>query len=86
MTYKELLRSHIGSKCTIHSEKNQINFWGAEQYMGKYTYIIVDVTDDYVIVGSIQDNNYFLFPLANTTLVFHGMKPYIEEITKTEDL
>ena len=86
MTYKELLKKYIGSQCTINLDKNQITFGGAEIYLGKYTHTIVDVTDDYVTLGLIQDNNYFVVPLANISLVFRGMEPYREEITKTEDL
>jgi hypothetical protein len=75
MVYRELLSRYIGSRCTIQLEKNQITLWGPEYPLVKYLHCILEVTDDYVIVRSIQDKDYFIFPLVNTTFVFHGMEP-----------
>ena len=75
MVYRELLNRYIGNRCTILLDKNQISLWGQGYPVGKYIHCIWDVTDDYVIVRSIQDKEYFIFPFANTTFLFHGIEP-----------
>ena len=75
MVYRELLNKYIGNRCTIHLEKNQITLWGPGYPLGKYVHCILDVTDDYIILRSIQEKDFFIFPLVNTTFVIHGMEP-----------
>ena len=75
MIYRELLNKYIGNRCTIHLEMYQITLWGPGYPVGKYVHCIWDATDDYVVVRAIQDNDYFIFPLASTSFVFHGIEP-----------
>jgi len=75
MVYRELLNKYVGNRCTIHLEKNLITLWGPKYPVVKYVHCIWDATDDYVIIRSIEEKDFFIFPLASTTFVFHGMEP-----------
>lgn len=72
MTYKEILRKHIGSKCYVITEQLSCEIcFGAEESMSDY--ILVDVNDEYVILK--YHDTYLVHPLNNTRLIFRDMKP-----------